>query len=127
VLARELAAKASARRRSCGGGFLREMQERDGIDPDYATVISGWCKSGRIEDVARVFDEMLARVLKNARVLLLDEASRVQNAVEQMLQRRAGQRRAGRTHAVREELQCSGCGRIRTGVVGLRVENVGGR
>jgi pentatricopeptide repeat protein len=63
------------------------MQERDGIDPDYTTVISGWCKSGRIEDVAKVFDEMLARaVLKNVRVLLLDEASRVQDAVGRMLQ-----------------------------------------
>jgi pentatricopeptide repeat protein len=103
------------------------MQERDGIDPDYATVISGWCKSGRIEDAAKVFDEMLARaVLKNTRVLLLDEASRVQDTVGRMLQRRARQRRAGRTHAVREELQCSGCGRIRTGAAGLRVENVGG-
>jgi pentatricopeptide repeat protein len=42
---------------------MREMQERGGIDPDkytYATVISGWCKTGRIEDAARVFDEMLA-------------------------------------------------------------------
>jgi pentatricopeptide repeat protein len=27
---------------------------------DYAMVISGWCKSGRIEDAAKVFDEMLA-------------------------------------------------------------------
>jgi hypothetical protein len=66
-------------------------------------------------------------VLKDTRVLLLDEASRVQDAVRQMLQRRAGQQRAGRTHAVREELQCSGCGQIRTGAAGLRVENVGGR
>jgi ABC-type bacteriocin/lantibiotic exporter with double-glycine peptidase domain len=34
-----------------------------------------------------VFDEMLARaVLKNVRVLLLDEASRVQDAVGRMLQ-----------------------------------------
>jgi pentatricopeptide repeat protein len=36
------------------------MQERSGIDPDCATVISGWCKFGRIEDAAKVFDEMLA-------------------------------------------------------------------
>jgi pentatricopeptide repeat protein len=36
------------------------MQECDGIDPDYSTVISGWCKSGRIEHAAKVFDEMLA-------------------------------------------------------------------
>jgi pentatricopeptide repeat protein len=57
---RELAAQASARRRSCGGGLLREMQERDGINPDYAMVISRWCKSGRIEHAAKVFDEMLA-------------------------------------------------------------------
>jgi hypothetical protein len=62
-------------------------------------------RGGRIEDAAKVFDEMLAHaVLKNARVLLLDEASRVQDAVGRMLQRRAGQRRAGRTRAVREEL-----------------------
>jgi pentatricopeptide repeat protein len=39
---------------------MREMRERGGIDPDYASVISGWCKSGRIEDAAKVFDEMLA-------------------------------------------------------------------
>jgi hypothetical protein len=38
---RELAVQASARRRSCGGGLLREMRERDGIDPDFAMVISG--------------------------------------------------------------------------------------
>jgi hypothetical protein len=29
------------RRRSCGGGLLHEMRERDGIDPNYATVNSG--------------------------------------------------------------------------------------
>jgi hypothetical protein len=34
---------------------------------------------------------------------------------------------AGRSHAVREELQCGGCGRIRTGAAGPRVEDVGGR
>jgi hypothetical protein len=40
-----------------------------------------------IEDAAEVFDEMLAHaVLKNARVLLLDEASRVQDTVGRMLQ-----------------------------------------
>jgi pentatricopeptide repeat protein len=49
-----------ARRRSCGGKLLREMRERGGIDPDYATVFSGWCKIGRIEDAAKVFDEMPA-------------------------------------------------------------------
>jgi pentatricopeptide repeat protein len=52
-----------ARRTSCGGKLLREMRERGGIDPDkytYAPVISGWCKTGRIEDAARVFDEMMA-------------------------------------------------------------------
>jgi pentatricopeptide repeat protein len=52
-----------ARRRSCGGGLLHEMRERGGIDPDkytYATVISGWCKTGRIEDAAKMIDEMLA-------------------------------------------------------------------
>jgi hypothetical protein len=104
--------RPGARRRSCGGKLLLEMRER----------------GGRIEDAAKVFDEMLAHaVLKNARVLLLDEASRVQDAVGRMLQRRAGQRRAGRTRVVREELQCDGCGRIRTGAVEPRVENVGGR
>jgi pentatricopeptide repeat protein len=39
------------------------MRERGGVDRDkytYATVISGWCKSSRIEDAAKVFDEVLA-------------------------------------------------------------------
>jgi hypothetical protein len=66
---------------SAGGGkLLREMQERD----------------GRIEDAAQVFDEMPIRVvLENARVLLLGEASRVQDAVGWMLRRCAGQRCTG--------------------------------
>jgi hypothetical protein len=34
---------------------------------------------------------------------------------------------AGRSRAVREELQCGGWRRIRTGAAGPRVENVGGR
>jgi hypothetical protein len=34
---------------------------------------------------------------------------------------------AGRSHVVREELQCGGCGQIRMGAVGPRVEDVGGR
>jgi hypothetical protein len=38
---RELAVQASARRKSYGGGLLREMRERDGVDPDYAMVIFG--------------------------------------------------------------------------------------
>jgi hypothetical protein len=60
-----------ARRRSCSGKLVREMQERD----------------GRIEDAAQVFDEMPIRaVLKNARVLPLGEASRVQDTVGRMLQ-----------------------------------------
>jgi hypothetical protein len=64
-----------ARRRSDGGKLLREMRERD----------------GRIEDAAKVFDEMPMRaVLKNARVLLLGKASRVQDAVGWMLRRCAG-------------------------------------
>jgi hypothetical protein len=85
------------RKRSCGGELLREMQERD----------------GRIEDAAQVFDEMPIRVvMENARVrvLLLDEASRVQDAVGRMLQRRAG-----RTHAVREVLRRDDSGRTRLG------------
>jgi pentatricopeptide repeat protein len=84
--------------------------------------ISGWCRFDRIEDAAQVFDEMPVRtVLKNARVLLLDEASRVQDAVGRMLQRRAG-----RTHAVREELQYGGCERIHTEAARPRVEDVEG-
>jgi hypothetical protein len=34
---------------------------------------------------------------------------------------------AGKSHTMREELQCGGCGRIRTGAAGPRVEDVGGR
>jgi hypothetical protein len=76
------------RRRSCGGKLLREMQERD----------------GRIEDAAQVFDEMPIRaVLENARVLLLGEASRVQDAVGWMLRRCAGQRCAGTARQGRGE------------------------
>jgi hypothetical protein len=68
------------RRRSFGGKLLRKMRERD----------------GHIEDAAEVFDEMPMRaVLKNARVLLLGEASRVQDAVGWMLRWCAGQRCAG--------------------------------
>jgi hypothetical protein len=59
---------------------VREMRERD----------------GRIKDAAKVFDEMPMRtVAKNARVLPLDEASRVQDAVGRMLRRCAEQRCAG--------------------------------
>jgi hypothetical protein len=69
---RKLAVQASMRRRSCGGTLWREMQERN----------------GRIEDTAQVFDEMpISVVLKNARVLLLGEASRVQDAVGRLLRR----------------------------------------
>jgi hypothetical protein len=86
---------------------MREMRER----------------GGRIEDASKVFDEMPMRtVSKNAKVLLLDEASRVQDAVGRMLQRHAG-----RTRAVREELQYGGCERICTGAAGPRVEDVEGR
>jgi hypothetical protein len=85
----------STRRRSCGGELLREMQE---------------C-NGRIEDAAQVFDEMPIRVvLENARVLLLGEATRVQDAVGRMLQRRAG-----RSHAVREVLRRDDSERTRPG------------
>jgi hypothetical protein len=60
------------RRMSCGGKLLREMQERD----------------GHIEDAAQMFDEMPIRVvLENARVLLLGEASRVQDAVGRIMRR----------------------------------------
>jgi hypothetical protein len=59
---------------------MREMRER----------------GGRIEDASKVFDEMSMRTVpKNAKVLLLGEASRVQDAVERMLRRCAGQRCAG--------------------------------
>jgi hypothetical protein len=34
---------------------------------------------------------------------------------------------AGKSRAVREELQCDGCGRIRTGAIEPRVVNIGGR
>jgi hypothetical protein len=82
------------RRRSCGGELLCEMQERD----------------GRLKDAAQVFDEMsICVVLKNARVLLLSEASRVQNAVG-----RIWQRRAGRSHVVREVRRCDDSGRTRS-------------
>jgi hypothetical protein len=51
---------------------------------------------GRIKDAAKVFDEMPMRaVLKNARVLLLGEASRVQDAIGRMWRWCAGQRCAG--------------------------------
>jgi hypothetical protein len=74
---------------------LRERQERD----------------GRIEDAAQVFDEVPIRVvLENVRVLLLGEASRVQDAVGRMLQPRAG-----RSHAVREVRRCDDSGRTRPG------------
>jgi pentatricopeptide repeat protein len=75
---------------------MREMRKHGGVDPDYATVISGWCKFRLIEDAAKVFDDMLARaVLKNVKVLLLNEASRVQDAVGWMLRWCAGQRCIG--------------------------------
>jgi hypothetical protein len=68
------------RRRSCGGKLLRKMRKRD----------------GHIEDAAKVFDEMPMRaVLKNARVLLLGEASRVQDAVGRILRWCAEQQCAG--------------------------------
>jgi hypothetical protein len=76
------------RRRNCGGKLLRKMRERD----------------GRIEDAAQVFDEMsMHAVLKNARVLLLGEASRVQDAIGRMLRRCAEQRCAGAARQGRGE------------------------
>jgi hypothetical protein len=72
------------RKRSCGGKLLREMQERD----------------GRIEDAAQVFDEMRIRVvLENARVLVLGEASRVQDTVGRILRRCVDAARQGRGDA----------------------------
>jgi hypothetical protein len=70
---------------------------------------------------------LMRAVLKNVRVLLLGEASRVQDTIERMLRRCAGRRCAGRSRAVREELQYGGCGRIRTGATRSRVMDVGGR
>jgi hypothetical protein len=85
-------------------------------------------RDSRIEDAAKVFDEMPMRaVLKNAKVLLLDEASGVQDTIERMLRRCVGRRCAGRSRAVRDELQYGGCGRIRTGAARSRVMDVGGR
>jgi pentatricopeptide repeat protein len=87
---------------------MREMRKHGGVDPDYATVISGWCKFSRIEDAAKVFDDMLARaVLKNAKVLLLDEASRVPDAVGRMfaMMCRATVCRCGMTRPRRTRVQ----------------------
>jgi hypothetical protein len=68
-------------------------------------------RDGRLEDAAQVFDEMSIRVvLENTRVLLLGEASRVQDAVGRMLQRRAG-----KSHAVREVLRRDDLERTRPG------------
>jgi hypothetical protein len=68
-------------------------------------------RDGRIEDAAQVFDEIRIRVvLENARVLLLGEASRVQDAIGRMLQRRAG-----RSRAVREVLWRDDSERTRPG------------
>jgi hypothetical protein len=47
--------------------------------------VESYC--ARCRNAAQVFDEMPIRVvLENARILLLDEASRVQDAVRRMLQ-----------------------------------------
>jgi hypothetical protein len=68
-------------------------------------------RDDRLKDAAQVFDEMSIRVvLENARVLLLNEASRVQDAVGRMLQRRAG-----RSHVVREVRRCDDSGRTHPG------------
>jgi hypothetical protein len=54
-------------------------------------------RDGSIEDAAQVFDEMPIRVvLEHARVLVLDEESRVQDAVGRMLRRCANAARQGR-------------------------------
>jgi hypothetical protein len=61
---------ATCRAMARGGKVLRKMRECD----------------GHIEDAVQVFDEMPIRVvLENARVLLLGEASRVQDAVGRTL------------------------------------------
>jgi hypothetical protein len=71
-------------RRSSGGKLLREMQKRD----------------SHILDAAQVFDEMPIRVvLEIARVLLLGEASRVQDAVGWILRRCADATQQGRGDA----------------------------
>jgi hypothetical protein len=63
---------------------LRKMRERD----------------GRIEDAVQVFNEMPIRVvLENARVLLLGEASGVQDAIGRTLRRCADAARQGRGDA----------------------------
>jgi hypothetical protein len=60
------------RRKSYGEKVLCKIRERD----------------GRIEDAVQVFDEMPIRVvLENVRVLLLGEASRVQDVVGRRLRR----------------------------------------
>jgi hypothetical protein len=57
-------------------------------------------RDGRIEDAAKVFGEMPMRVeLKKARVLLLGEASRVQDTVGRILRRCADAARQGRGDA----------------------------
>jgi hypothetical protein len=66
-----------ARRRSCGGKLLREMQERD----------------GHIKNALEVFDEMLA----------IGEGESLQDAVGWMLRRCAGQRCAGAARQGRGE------------------------
>jgi hypothetical protein len=70
--ARQRRAEQRHAQEECGGKLLRDMRERD----------------GHIDDAAKVFDEMPVRaVLKKARVLLLGEASRVQDAVGRILRR----------------------------------------
>jgi pentatricopeptide repeat protein len=51
-------AQTRARRRSFGGGLLRKMRERSGSQYTYATMISGWCTIGRIEDASSLAREM---------------------------------------------------------------------
>jgi hypothetical protein len=63
-----------------GGKLLREMQERD----------------DHIENTAQVLDEMPIRVmLENARVVLLGEASKVQDAIGRILRQCADATRQG--------------------------------
>jgi hypothetical protein len=68
-------------------------------------------RDGRIKDAAQVFDEMPIRVvLEDARVLLLGEASRVQDAVGRMLRRCTEQRCADAATSLVRRVGRRSCG-----------------